>query len=127
MELGRERVYVGPLLHIIYEGMDSRGRATFRDFVLHASPMHELTATFPGMPDEIAQSILAQLKHAPVGPNGVIGASGNASGYIFWATGDTRDVLLEVAAALQSYADEARMDPRIQFRSPTPDQLRELA
>jgi len=56
MKLGTSRVYVGPLLYGLYEGMDSKSREAFKNFVTGASPKHELTATFPSMPAEVAQS-----------------------------------------------------------------------
>ncbi len=126
MKFGKSRVYVGPLLYVIYEGMDGPNREAFKNFVAGASPKHELTATFPSLPAEVAQSYLAQLQHAPIGKNSVLGATGNESGYIFWATGDVRDALLGLAGVFQNIADEAGVDPKIHFGSPTTDQLREL-
>jgi len=127
MKLGTRRVYVGPLLYRIYEGMDSKSRAAFKKFVAGASPKHELTATFPSMPAEVAQSYLAQLQHAPKGKNSVLGATGDESGYIFWSTGDAQDALLQLAAVFQNIADEAGVVPTILFGSPTTDQLKELS
>src|SRR5450830_1598529 len=126
MKLGTSRVYVGPLLYGIYEGMDSKSREAFKNFVAGSSPKHEFTATFPSMPAEVAQSYLAQLQHAPIGKNSVLGATGNEGGYIFWSTGDARDALLQLAGVFKNIADEAGVEPKILFGSPTTDQLKEL-
>jgi HEAT repeat protein len=126
MKLGTSRVYAGPLLYGLYEGMDSKSRESFKNFVASASPQHEFTATFPPMPAEVAQSYLAQLQHAPKGKNSVLGATGNESGYIFWSTGDSRDALLQLAGVFKNIADEAGVDATILFGSPTTDQLKEL-
>ena len=93
---------VGPLLHILYEGIDKENRPGFKEHISKAPSGSEIIATFESAPIELAQTIVAALQRVPM--NAVCGAQLGGNSFIVYVKGDIpEEQLRELAAKIKLF------------------------